>query len=276
MPNALQLSTSTVQLLLGIVLGCAIALAARKARALNNSGAAAAALTGSLVFGLGGFSWAVVLLTFFISSSALSKTFKQRKSGLEEKFSKGHQRDWGQVIANGGFGALMAAAHALFPGEAWPWAAFVGAMAAVNADTWATELGVLGRTPPRLITTGRMVERGTSGAISLLGSLAAAGGAALIGVVALVTASPEMLAAEVFGAALIGGIAGSFFDSLLGATLQAIFWCPQCSKETERHPLHMCGATTIQRRGLRWLENDQVNFAASVVGAAAALLIFGL
>src|SRR5690606_2769225 len=99
---------------------------------------------------------------------------------LSEKFSKGHRRDWAQVAANGGLGALLAVAHALLPGEAWPWMAFAGAMAAVNADTWATELGVLNPTPPRLVTSGKPVERGTSGAVSVGGSLAALAGAALV------------------------------------------------------------------------------------------------
>lgn len=276
MPTFIQNPTLHLQLLAGVFLGCVIALAARKAGALNRSGAAAAALTGSLVFGLGGFSWAVLLLTFFISSSALSRTFKQRKAELEEKFSKGHERDWGQVFANGGLGALLAAAQAFFPGQVWPWVAFMGAMAAVNADTWATELGVLNRTPPRLITDWRPVERGASGAVSLLGSLAAAGGAGLIALAAILTAPAGLPVLRVGLAALIGGVAGSFFDSLLGATLQAIFWCPKCAKETERHPRHLCGTTTTRQRGLPWLRNDQVNFAASIFGAAAALLIFSL
>ena len=71
-------------------------------------------------------------------------------------------------------------------------------------------------------------------------------------------------------AATGGGVAGSAFDSLLGATVQAIYWCDTCAKETERQ-VHRCGARTRQVRGWRWLGNDLVNFFASAVGALVAV-----
>jgi uncharacterized protein (TIGR00297 family) len=256
-------------LLAGLALGALIAWLAWRAKALSRSGALAAALTGGLIFGLGGLPWAVLLLAFFISSSLLSRLFARRKQALSEKFSKGSQRDWGQVMANGGLGALLAVAHVLYPGQAWPWLAFVGAMAAVNADTWATELGVLNPTPPRLITSGKPVERGTSGAVSLGGSLAALGGAGLIALLAGLFSGGE--AGTILATATLGGLCGSFFDSLLGATVQAIYWCPTCGKETERHPLHACGSETSHYRGWRWLDNDWVNGLASLAGALVAL-----
>jgi len=262
-----------MQLLIGFLCGILIGALAWRAGALSRSGMAAAALSGGLIFGLGGLPWATLLLVFFVSSSALSRAFAQRKAALSEKFSKGSRRDWGQVLANGGLGALLAIAHAAFPEAAWPWVAFAGAMAAVNADTWATELGVLNPTLPRLVTTRKVVERGASGGVSRLGSLAALGGAALIALCAAgfsVSASPPGSWLALLVAAILGGLAGSFFDSLLGATVQAIYFCPNCQKETERHPLHSCGATTSQLRGWRWLDNDWVNFAASLMGALVA------
>jgi len=264
-----------MQLFGGFLLGIFIAGTAWRAGALNRSGAVAAALSGGLIFGLGGLAWSALLLTFFISSSVLSRAFARRKLDLAEKFSKGHARDWGQVLANGGLGAVLVVAHALQPGEIWPWIAFAGALAAVNADTWATELGVLNPTPPRLISSWRSVERGSSGAISAFGSLAALGGAALVaGIAAAFSATSG--AAAVLIAAILGGLSGAFFDSLLGATVQAIYWCPSCQKETERHPAHLCGTLTVPLRGWRWLDNDWVNFFASAVGAAISLAVFFL
>jgi uncharacterized protein (TIGR00297 family) len=255
----------TYQFPIGLLLGTAIAFLAWKARSLSVSGALAAALTGGLIFGLGGLAWVVPLLTFFTSSSALSRLFETRKKAFNEKFSKGNQRDWGQVLANGGLGSLLVILHFLQPEQSWPWLAYIGAMAAVNADTWATELGVLSPSAPRLITNGAAVERGTSGGISLWGLLASLAGAVLIGFTAWLVA-PEF-GWLVIAVAAAGGMAGSLFDSYLGATVQAIYFCPACNKETERHPLHTCGSETNPMRGWHWLNNDLVNLACSLAGA---------
>lgn len=262
-----------LQIGLGILLAAVVALAAWKIGSLSPSGAIAALITGGLVFGLGGLPWAVLLLAFFISSSLLSRMFAPRKRDVGEKFAKGSRRDWGQVLANGGVGAFLAVIYGLYPEQAWAWTGFVGAMAAVNADTWATEIGVLSRDAPRLITNGRVVERGTSGGVSVLGILASMGGAALIGGLAAL-ADPGR-GWVILAASAAGGLAGSLFDSFLGATVQAIYFCPACRKETERHPLHHCNTPTLHVRGWGWMNNDWVNFICSLVGAAvtAALLL---
>jgi uncharacterized membrane protein len=146
-------------------------------------------------------------------------------------------------------------------------------MAAVNADTWATEVGVLSPSAPRLITSGKRVVRGTSGGITLLGSLASLGGAALVGLVGAAFTQQGEHSTLILAAAL-GGLAGSFFDSLLGASLQAIYFCPNCQKETERHPEHTCKTGTVHMRGWRWLGNDAVNFLSSIVGAGVTAVMW--
>lgn len=258
-----------MQILIGFLLAIIIAVLAWRVGSLSKSGALAAMVTGGLIFGMGGFRWAILLLTFFISSSVLSRAFSKRKAGLAEKYSKGSQRDWGQVLANGGLGAMLAVGNFILPGREWIWMAFAGAMAAVNADTWSTELGVLSLIPPRIITTGQKVERGTSGGITMVGILAALGGAGIIAIAAIAFPASHSWLFR-FGVIILGGLVGSLFDSVLGATLQAIFWCPTCNKETERHPTHTCGSSTSQVRGWSWINNDMVNFACSLMGAIVA------
>jgi uncharacterized protein (TIGR00297 family) len=278
-----------MSILWGFLFAMAISLAAWRLGSLSRSGAAAAVVLGTLVFGLGGLEWAILLVAFFVSSSGLSHLFKNRKQSLAGTFSKGAQRDAGQVLANGGCAGLAVLIHIVRPELAWPWIAFSGILAAVNADTWATELGVLSPTRPRLITTLQPVERGTSGGISLVGTLASLAGALLIGLLSVLFRpgqAPLPLNAQanlppgvlqfLAGWLIIGGagLLGSLVDSLLGATLQTIYYCPACAKETEHHPLHTCDTPTTLLRGLPWLDNDGVNAACGLVGGLAALVFF--
>ncbi len=294
---------SSMNLLAGFLLAVVISLAAWRVGSLSRRGALAATVLGAVIFGLGGLGWAILLLGFFISSSVLSRVFKRRKSALQSAFAKGSRRDAAQVAANGGIAGLFVLLQVVQPEADWAWVAFAGALAAANADTWATELGVLSRSAPRLITTGRTVERGTSGGITPLGTLAASGGALLIAllavlfwqgqVVELPAASPGWLAG-LLGASqpisaltaprglawaaiiTLAGLAGSLLDSLLGATLQAIYFCPACQKQTERHPLHSCGSSTKLVRGWPWMDNDWVNTICTLGGALAALAAYAL
>jgi uncharacterized protein (TIGR00297 family) len=289
-------SQIAIQLSVGLVLSGAIGFAAYRRQSLTGSGVIGAIVVGTATFGFGGWVWGMLLVTFFVSSSLLSHYKEATKTDLAAKFAKGHQRDLGQVLANGGVGTLIALLSLFFSQPATLAAllvAFVGAMAAVTADTWATELGVLSKRPPRLVTTWQRVEVGTSGGVSALGTLAALAGAFAIGLAAAAwTAFDGLLGrsrstslgttgmhahADVGRAlwlvpvAVLSGLAGSTFDSLLGATVQVIYFSAARHKETEKR-VDPDGTHNIHRRGWRWLGNDQVNFASSVVGALAALL----
>ena len=269
---------------LGLGLSIAIGSLAFWAGALTPSGFLGAIVVGTSIFGLGGWTWGLLLILFFVSSSALSRYREPEKRPLAGMFAKGRQRDLGQTMANGGVGALLAAVHTLQPSVLWT-AAFLGTMAAVNADTWATELGILSRSEPRLMSTGQRVPAGTSGAVSPLGTAASFAGASIIGLTGMVLFTADRLIAGVgpsllawaLPAGLVGGLGGSLTDSLLGATVQRVNWCPSCQVETER-AVHDCGTETRHLRGWPWLGNDAVNGVASAVGAglgAAIYLVIG-
>lgn len=256
----------SAQLLLGAFLGIAMAIGARAFGLLTVSGGRAAATVGTLTFGIGGIVPALLLIAFFASSSALSRFGRTLKSAVLPKFAKGDARDQGQVWANGGIPTLLAVIFGLTGEQLWL-TGLAGALAAATADTWATELGVLARVRPRLITTWQPVEPGTSGAISTLGSGAAGLGAAAIAALAGLLTSQVIIMLPI----LLGGLLGATVDSMLGATVQGVYWCPACEQVTERSPLHSCGGETTHHRGWRWLGNDLVNFAASIVGGFAAM-----
>ena len=263
-----------MQIIIGFILANIVAYLAYRLHSLSTSGAIAATIVGTIIFGIGGWQWAILLLTFFVTSSGLSRAFKKRKASLNEKFSKGHERDAGQVFGNGGVATFFAALHALYPDSILPWIGFAASLAAVNADTWATELGVLNPTPPRMITNfTKRVEKGTSGGISLFGTLASLAGSAIIALPAILLSPVGRLNFNYFLIFTAAGLAGSLFDSFLGATVQAMYFCPKDQKETEKHPLHTCGTQTVHIRGWKWLHNDWVNFACAAFGVAVALLL---
>jgi uncharacterized membrane protein len=84
-------------------------------------------------------------------------------------------------------------------------------------------------------------------------------------------------AAGVFLVVSLAGLWGSLFDSWIGATVQAVYFCAACGKETEHHPTHRCGRPTYLLRGWCWLDNDGVNFLSPLAGAVVAVgAVFGV
>lgn len=263
------------RIVLGLVISTGIGAVAYRRGSLSGSGWLGAVLTGTLTFGWGGWAHGASLVFFFVSSTLLSRLRKQQKSDLDRTmFEKGSRRDIWQALANGGVAALACLGGSLWPEHRLLWdACFVGAMATVTADTWATELGVLATTPPRLITTFGVVPRGTSGAVSGVGTLATALGALAVGIVyngsAAVFATTPVIIAFV-GVATIAGSIGSLSDSLMGATVQRLYAGPHGLTE---QAYASDGRLRPLVRGWHWMNNDAVNFFSSVIGALVALAL---
>ncbi len=254
------------RVLIGAVAAAAIALVARRAKSLSTSGAVAATIVGTMAVAAG-WDWGALLLVYFASSSALSRVGRLEKERRTASIvAKGGERDALQVAANGLLFAASAAMMLARPASYWL-ALGAGSLAASAADTWATEIGTLYGRAPRSIVTWRTVPPGTSGAVSLIGSMAACGGALFVAFVAWCLGWR--------GAAIpaaLGGIAGAFVDSLLGATVQSRRWCDACERATER-TTHDCGAATRATHGLAWLDNDMVNLLSNSVGGLIALIV---
>jgi uncharacterized protein (TIGR00297 family) len=259
------------RILTGLILSILIGGLAYRRRSLTAGGWLGAVLTGTLTFGFGGWSWGLALVAFFVTSSALSHFRQARKQQIAgEKFEKGGRRDLLQTLANGGAGALLALLYGLSGAPPALLALFAGVMATVTADTWATELGVLSARLPRLITTWRRVEPGTSGGVTAAGLVASSAGALTIGLALLAAELAERGVWRPWApvSALLGGLGGSLADSLLGATAQAIYRA--AGGETERR-VAPDGTPNLRLRGLSWMNNDLVNFLSSLVGGLIAL-----
>ncbi len=252
--------------LIGGLLSIVAALTGRSTRTLSRSGAIAAAIVGTISIAAG-WSSGALLFSFFVSASALSKLGEHRKAErVGPVVDKGDERDFAQVLANGGVYAGAALGNLLLPSPAW-YAIAAGALAASAADTWATEVGTLAAAEPVSIISGQRVPAGTSGGISLLGTTAGVAGGLFI-------AAAATLAhwAVPFAAVALGGIAGALADSILGATVQARRWCDLCAKGTERF-VHSCGTQTRHVGGIAGFDNDVVNALCSGIGALVALLL---
>lgn len=220
---------------------------AYRLRLLTWDGALSAIVVGASVFGIGGWQPSVLLVFFFFTSSLLPRALGRERAT--------ERRTLWQVLANGGVPVLAVWTAWLVP--EWSeraWLAYTASLACATGDTWATEIGIRFGRDPRLITTGKRVLAGTSGGVSLAGTLGALLGSASIAVLgyALLGFSAGQL-----GWAFLSGFAGVMIDSLLGATVQACFVCVRCGKQTES-PLH-CGLPARLARGWRKLDNNGVN-----------------
>ena len=259
--------------ILGELLAIAVASLSYKLKFLKSDGAVATFILGGFIFGFGGWRWSVPILLFFLIGSIASKLFAGKKAGYNLLYEKSHTRDSAQVFANGGFALLMLICNVLTPNYHW-FLAYVGALTAVTADTLATEIGVFSRKNPFSLSLWRKVEKGVSGAVSSLGTASGLFSAAVLAFLTLPFAGAyAVFPLRFVVAGALSGAIGSLADSLLGGTLQSQYRCASCAKITERK-IHCDQQETTLIQGYRWINNDVVNFAASVVGAVAMPLLF--
>ncbi len=176
-----------------------------KAALLDFRGTALAAFFGIALLVFGGWEFLMLMLIFLFASVAVTK------HGYEEKRELGiyeHERSWENVLANG----IVPVICAYFSPQIGIWP-FVGSIAAITADKFASELGVLSSSPISLFNF-KPVKRGVSGAISPFGTLMSFDGALLIGAsVYLIYGLTDPW--NILVVALIG-FAGCFSDSIVG------------------------------------------------------------
>lgn len=264
-----------------VAFSVAFSYAGYRKRSLDASGGLAAFVVGLLTC-LAGYRFAAVLILFFISSSFLTKLSPHKKRKIEADFKEGGQRDWLQVVANALLGTLLCVVWLQVVGVGDRYfldfgaqpvpslilAAFLGHYACCNGDTWASELGVLAKGSPVLITTFKQVPKGTNGAMSPLGTAASLGGGLFLGLVFFISSAffcVEPMSAPQWPVILVGGFAGfvgSLLDSLLGATLQYSGFCSRQQKVVAQP-----GPTVKHLTGADVLTNGQVNFVSALLTA---------
>lgn len=182
-----------------------LALFAFFSRALDIKGTVAGLAIAYVILWKQDAHWLLLLFAFFMVATLATKLkadYKKRY-GLYQKI-----RSTENVLSNGGVAALMALMNSPY--------GFLGALSAAFADTLSSELGVLAKKKPRLITTLQPVEAGTDGAISVFGTACGVLGAVAAGVIGL-TIIPDF---KVMALIVASGIVGCVADSFIGATLE--------------------------------------------------------
>ncbi|KAI3495886.1 hypothetical protein L1887_38233 [Cichorium endivia] len=282
-----------IQVIIAVLISSLIAFRAYRKNSLDVSGAFAGFFVMAVHLSVN-YRFGAMLLAFFFTSSKLTKMGEDRKRTLDADFKEGGQRNWIQVLSNGGIASVLVIAFwglaasqdtCLDSKESNIITALVGGLighySCCNGDTWSSELGVLSDEQPRLITTFRPVRRGTNGGITKAGLLAAAAAGSVIGLAFVLpgfftkscTNDAFFKQLLVIPLSAVAGLAGSLIDSILGATLQFSGFCSVRNKVVSKP-----GPTVKRISGLSILDNNGVNlvsvFLTSVFTSFICLYIF--
>ncbi len=270
--NVIKVITNFSELPLSIITVAAVGLASLKMRIIDRTGFAAAMLIGALILFCGGLQWFTLLLVFYFSAAYFTKYKYERKLKLAAAEAKGGARGWHNVLSNGAIAAVSAVLYRLTADKAFA-AAYLGAVATSVADTLATEVGLLNPGEPRLLTNlRRKVRAGTSGGVTLLGESASLLGTFVLAFAALLVGFEGLGVTQILISSLLAGFLGCNFDSLLGATVQAGFKCRVCGKATEEKT--HCGQSAERLKGIGLVDNNMVNLASTIFGAAIAMRLY--
>jgi uncharacterized protein (TIGR00297 family) len=263
-----------VLLLVAVPLHLAGAVLSFWRKSVNAGGALTGAILGIVIFVSAGPLLWLLFAAFVLSSTWFTRLRAPEKEQLSGVLQKSGRRDALQAVANGGAGMITAVLLRLTGEPAFAYA-FAASLASANADTWASEIGVLSRSAPVSLVRFRPVPRGTSGGVTWLGLGASFGGALLI---ALLFSAADALFASGLSEAARGlglvtgvGVLGALADSLLGCTVQAQYVTSRGS-HTERRLSE--GSPNTLVRGLSFVTNDAVNFLSTAAAAAGGALLF--
>ncbi len=263
-----------LQHILFINLSFLIAFFAYRRESLTKPAALAAFVLAAGLYLIGGPLFFILLMVFFFSATFLSRF----KEGTKEKIEKDlHQkigkRDFIQVLANGGAGLTMAILYGLTQSQSYALGVAI-AFAACNADTWASEIGVLSQKAPISLISRKPVQRGMSGGVSALGLVASVGGAFLVALtygLFKISGGFSLALLTELGLITVGGTLGALLDSILGETVQVKYQSVKTGTLTEK-PL-IGGEKNEQVHGVAFINNDFVNFASSL-SASMAIVCF--
>jgi uncharacterized protein (TIGR00297 family) len=225
-----------------IAVNALTAFAGYRAKSVSASGAIGGMAIGAVIYACaGGGGWTLLLVTFLLASVS-SRLGLRRKTLLGIAEERGGRRGAGNAVANCGVATLAAIAAATTPHASLARLALVAALTAGGSDTVASEIGKAWGRSTFLITTFGRVPPGTTGAMSVEGTVAG-----LVSALALAAVGVWLGLTPAFAipAIVAGATAGALVESALGATLE----------------------------GPGILNNDMLNFINTAVAAVVTIIL---
>lgn len=256
-------------ILQGLVAGALLAYRGQRKKSLSKSGAVAGFVVAVLSWGSGP-DFGLTLLFFYQTGSWLTKFGAKRKMALDANNTECGERGALQVLSCSAVATVLAVAYRV-NARSWLLSSFVSFYACCAGDTWASEVGTLATTPPRLITTLRPVPPGTNGGVTAAGFVASAAAGVSVGlfyasVAAIFRGGPQdFVRWGLLG--LCAGFVGSLADSLMGATLQRTRYDADKKRIVKDDDGDSERAVVICGRDI--LSNHTVNFLTATLTAAA-------
>ncbi|RKD31748.1 DUF92 domain-containing protein [Lacrimispora algidixylanolytica] len=206
------------------------------------------------------------IVVFLVSSSIASIPSNVCKNRARQLHKRNGVRSYIQVLANGSVTVVLSVIF-YFTRLDSIWFGIFVSLAVASSDTFSSEIGMLSKSAPISILTFKKTESGLSGGITFLGFLGSLVGASIIGSVVLYSR------AGMFISVVISGVIGSMIDSFIGAALQIKYITPE-GEITEKE---FCNGKKLEvYSGIRWINNDYVNFISILLATFLSVSIYQL
>lgn len=213
-----------------------------RARTVTTAGAITGCVIGTAIYLGGGWQGWTLLIISFVSVALATRLGFKRKALVGIAEERGGRRGPGNAIANTGIAAWAALICLGMARADLPRLAMVAALVTASSDTIASEVGKAWGKTTWLVVGWRRVTPGTSGAVSLEGTLA---GVVASVVLAVIAAALGLIPIGLVATVVVASTVAAFAEGALGALFE----------------------------GPGILDNNALNFVNSALGAGLALIL---
>ena len=202
----------------------------------------------------------LVILSLFLVAEIVSKFVRKKK----EKQPRGFKQIFSITIVS----IILSFIYYLTNNPIFLYTAYL-VIIGQFADSMASDIGSLSNSNPIDIISGKEIEKGMSGGVSLLGTVAA-----------LITSIVGALIVIIFEGFIYNTLIiivtvsfiGTLIDSVLGSTIQVKYKCNKCGKITDNKIC--CNNELTRVKGILFIDNTIVNLLTSFLTALIALALF--